>query len=218
MLDGYVSEKEQLETMRKWWNENGKFLLIAIIIGLAVGFAWKYWRGMQVRYAENAAQIYQSVLDANTQNNTVTAQGGAKILMQHYSSSPYASLAALLSAKDFVLANNLPMALSDLQWVVDHSEQKRLQQIARLSSARILLSQHKPQLAMTQLNTVNDKTFMPMIEWIKGDIYTAENDAKNADAAYLKAKDAFAGFPPAQNLLTQELAQPVNSPTKARTP
>lgn len=207
MLDGYVSEKEQLESIKKWWDENGKLLAIAILIGLSVGFAWKYWKGLQLRYAENAAMVYQSVLNADTQNNAETVQGGAKILMQDYSRSPYASLAALLAAKNAVAKNDLNSALTNLQWVLDHGKQNRLLEVARLSSARILLSQKKPQLAMAQLNIVSDKHFEPLVDWVKGDIFTAEGDVKNAQASYLKAKNTFSDFPPAQNLLNQELAQ-----------
>lgn len=206
MLDGYISEKEQLESLRKWWNEHGKLIAIAIVIGLCGGFLWKYWRNVEVRYAENAAMLYQSVLNADAKNDTVTAQGGAKILMERYTHSPYASMAALLSAKESIVKNDLSAALTDLQWVIHHSKQKRLQQMARLDAARILLSQQKPALAMQQLKTVDDKSFQPLIDWVTGDINAAEGNKIAADTAYRKAKNAFADFPPAQQLMTRELA------------
>src|SRR3990167_11172787 len=102
MLDGYVSEKEQLESIRKWWHSNGKFILIAVVVGLSLGFGWKYWHQLQLRRDENAAMIYQSIIQADSQNNMKTAQGCAKLLMNQFPKTPYASLAALLSSKELV--------------------------------------------------------------------------------------------------------------------
>ncbi|MCX7120486.1 MAG: tetratricopeptide repeat protein [Gammaproteobacteria bacterium] len=206
MLDGYVSEKEQIESIRKWWRANGKFLIIAIILGLGIGFAFRYWHTLKIRRETQASAIYQSVLDADTQNKITTAQGGAEILIKEFSSSPYAALGALLFAKEAVAQNNLPAALVKLQWVIDHADQKRLQQIARLNSARILLSQGKAADALAQLKTVNDKSFMPAIDWVKGDIYKQEGNAAKATEHYTKAKTALMGFDAAEALLTQQLA------------
>lgn len=208
MLDGYVSEKEQIESIRKWWHSNGKFIVIAVIIGLGLGFSWKYWHQLQLRRTENAAMIYQSVIQADSQNNVKTAQGGAKLLMDQFPKTPYASLAALLSAKESVAQTNYADALTQLNWVIAHSNQPRLQQIARISAARVLLSQNQPKAALKIVSVVNDEYFAPLIAWVKGDIYAQQGDAKNAQKNYAIAKNAFGQFPPAANLLNQLLAQP----------
>ncbi|MCX7126172.1 MAG: tetratricopeptide repeat protein, partial [Gammaproteobacteria bacterium] len=202
------SEKEQIESVRKWWRENGKFLVIAIALGLAIGFGWRHWQAFQKNRTENASMIYQSVLVADSKNNTTTAQGGAVILMKEFSSTPYATLGALVFAKEAVAQNDLPAALSKLQWVIDHGDQKKLQQIARINSARILLSQGKTVDALTQLKVVNDKNFDPAIDWVKGDVYKQEGNTAKAKEYYTKAKTALTDFPPAANLLNLQLAQP----------
>lgn len=207
MLDGYVSEKEQLAVMRKWWRENGKFLMIAIAIGLAIGFGWRYWRTFSMRRAENASVVYQSVLQADSQNKIATVQGGVTILMNDFSSSPYASLAALLSAKKAVAQNALSAALTKLQWVIKNSDQKSLKQIARINAARILLSQKNTAAAINELKIVNDKSFLPLIHWVKGDIEAQLGNAVAAKHEYTEAKTALAEFPPANDLLKQQLAQ-----------
>lgn len=208
MLDGYVSEKEQIEAIQKWWRENGKFLMVAIIIGLAIGFGWRYWHKVEMHRAEKASVIYQSLLQADTQNKTSTVEGGAKLLMNDFSSTPYASLAALLSAKEAVTQNQLPVALTQLQWVISNGKQKRLKQIARINAARILLAQKNPTAAMNMLKVVDDKSFAPLIAWVKGDIATQQGDSKAADKYYTDAKKGLDGFAPAEKLLSQRLAQP----------
>lgn len=209
MLDGYVSEKEQIESIKKWWQENGKFLLIAIVIGLAIGWGWRYWHTFQKTRAENAAMIYQSILQADSQNKIETVQGGVKILMEDFSSSPYASLAALLYAKEAVAKNQLPDALQKLQWVIKESNEKRLKQLARIYAARVLLAQNNSAAAMNELKIVDDANFDPLINWVKGDIYVKEGNAKKAQEYYTEAKNALAGFSPAVDFMDKQIAQPI---------
>ena len=206
MLDGYVSEKEQIESIRKWWSANGKFLIVAIIAGLAIGFGWRYFHGYQIRRAEQASVIYQSVLQADVQNKIPTAQGGTEILIKDFSHSPYASLSALIYAKEAVSQNDLSAALTKLQWVIDHGNVKSLKQIARINAARILLSQGKTAAASAQLKGVDDKQFQPVIDWVQGDIDSKEGNIEKAKVDYNAAKKGLAEFPPAEGLLTQQLA------------
>lgn len=211
MLDGYVSEKEQLESMRKWWDENGKFLLIAVVLGLGIGFGWRYWHKFELRRDEAAAMVYQNILQAEAQGDTTTVDGGAKVLMKSFSGSPYASLGALISAKNAIAANKLSGALSIDEWVIKHSDQKRLQQMARISAARIFLAQKNPTQAMNELKIVEDKNFEPLIQWVKGDIDTQEGNAEEATKNYTDAKDALAEFPSAVNFMDKQIAQTIRS-------
>ena len=206
MLDGYTSDKEQVESIRKWWDESGKGIVLAIVLGLAIGFGWKYWHQLQIRRAENASVVYQSVLQADMQNHLSKAQGGATILMTRFSGTPYASLAGLLFAKEAVAQNNLPLALSKLEWVISHSHSPQLKQIAQLSAARILLSQGNTTAALAQLKTLSSKQFQPAEDWIKGDIYSKEGDVKKAKAHYQSAQSALQGFSEADAALTAQLA------------
>lgn len=206
MLDGYVSDREQIESIKKWWNDSGKHIVLAVVIGLALGLAWKYWHRILIRRSENASIIYQSVLQADQQNNFSTAQGGITMLMTHYTSTPYASLGALVFAKEAVSQNHLSLALTKIQWAIEHSRESRIKEIAQIYAARILLSQGKTQDALSQLKIVNDKQFQPVVNWVKGDIYSKEGNIQQATMHYDEAKKSFSDFPPAKTLLTEQLA------------
>lgn len=209
MLDGYVSEKEQLEAIRKWWNENGKYIAIAVVIGLMVGLGWRYLNIFEKRRAENAGMVYASILQAEAKKDDTTVLGGTQILMNRFSGTPYAALSALLSARINVNQKKFDAALTQLQWVVKHSDEKRLQQIARINAARILLQQNEPKAALVEVSVVEDKAFLPMIDWVKGDIYAKIHNAEKARAHYRDAKAALSEFPPVVNFLNKKIAQPI---------
>lgn len=209
-MDGYVSDKEQIESIKKWWKEQGKYVAVAVIIGLGIGFGWRYWHQLQDRRAQNASMIYQSVLQADGAKQSVTVEGGANILMTQFSSSPYASLAAMIWAKEAVLTKKYDIALAKLQWVIDHSKVTQLKDIALISSARIFLEQGNADQALSYLDRVKGTNFAPLVEWVKGDAYRRKGDATQSYAAYQKAKEALQSVPPADAVLNMNLAQPVN--------
>ncbi len=208
MSDTYISDKEQIESMKKWWSEQGKFIAMAIVIGLLIGFGWRYWNQMQERRSESAAMIYQSVLQADKAKQSVTVVGGAKILMKDFANTPYATLAALIWAKEAVLVKKYDLALSKLQWVIKHAKVDRFKQVAHISAARILLEQGKSKAALAQLNAVKTKNFAPLVDWVKGDLYRQTGNAVLAKKYYQEAKGVLQAVPPATALMNMNLAQP----------
>jgi len=209
MSDGYTSDKEQVESMKRWWKEQGKYIAMAIVVGLLIGFGWRYWHQLQARRMENASAIYQTVLQADKNKQSITVVGGAKILMKDYASTPYASLAAMIWAKEAVLVKKYPLALEKLQWVIKHSRVERFKQIAHISAARILLELGKSKEALAELQAVKTKSFVPLVDWVKGDAYRQEGNAALSRKYYQDAKTALQGMPPAAALMNMNLAQPV---------
>lgn len=209
MLDGYVSEKEQIDAIRKWWRDNGKLTITAIFFGLLVGFGWRYWHTLEIRRAENASVVYQSVLMADSKKDYASAKSSTALLTKDFANSPYTSLAAMIVAKEAVEQNDLQTASTQLQWVIDHGNPARLQDIARLSLSRILVSENKTDVALATLKGIKDKSFLPLVNWVKGDVYTKEGNAKEAQSHYTAAKNALSEFPPAVKLLNQAIAQPI---------
>ena len=128
--------------------------------------------------------------------------------MKDFSNTPYASLAAMIWAKEAVLVKKYDLALSKLQWVIKHSRVNRLKQIAHISSARILLEQGKSKAALRQLNAVDTKDFAPLVDWVKGDMYRQVGKPALSKKFYQEAKNALASVPPAVALMNMNLAQP----------
>ena len=39
-----LSEKEQLEQMRAWWADNGRFVIGGVLLGVAALVGWNQWQ------------------------------------------------------------------------------------------------------------------------------------------------------------------------------
>ncbi|MDH5214803.1 MAG: tetratricopeptide repeat protein, partial [Gammaproteobacteria bacterium] len=57
-----LSEKEQLEAMRTWWNENGRYVISGIVLGVAMLAGWNYWQSSQQTAQREGSALYETLL------------------------------------------------------------------------------------------------------------------------------------------------------------
>lgn len=97
----------------------------------------------------------------------------------------YADAAHLLLAKLSVLKNKNAEALAQLDAV--SSKMPAFKQIALLRKARLLLEEKSYDKALSTLSSVTDSAYIPLMQEIKGDIYSATGKNQLATAAYQEA-------------------------------
>lgn len=187
----YMTDKEQIQKIKEWWNEQGKWLAIAIAIGLALGFGWRYWQAYKHQRSEKAATLYQTMLNAEALNKAGVVTQYVEQLQAHYSHSPYTALAVFSAAKDDVTNKKYQAALTKYIWIEGHNTTSSFRQIARIRAARVFIAMKKYDEAMQQLAVTTNKYFEPMIENVKGDIYQAKGNKDAAMKAYQKAKEGY---------------------------
>ncbi|MCH9643395.1 MAG: tetratricopeptide repeat protein [Gammaproteobacteria bacterium] len=205
-MNDYMTEKEQLAQIKEWWQRSGKWLAVAVLVGLAIGFGYRYWKSYEVRQDEVASQLYQMVAVAQFKKQAGVAQQYVKQLQASHASSPYTAFAVLSLAQQQVNGKQYQQASQNLNWVVEYTPVKSLKQLARIRAAKILLSTKQYKKALKMLAYVDDKTFLPMIENVQGDIYRVTGDSKKADALYHKAKLGYAALEVANPIMLMQLS------------
>lgn len=180
----YSSDQEQIQVIKDFWKEYGTTILVAICIFLAANFGWRYWHNYKSQYTARASLAYTEMLSAREQHKAEEFNLFANRLLQDYTRSPYATFAALMLAKEAVDKNNFDSAITQLNWVIDHSKNASLRQIARLREARILLFTKKFQPALEMLAHVENNAFIPAVDEVKGDVLLAMNKQPEAIQAY----------------------------------
>jgi predicted negative regulator of RcsB-dependent stress response len=188
-MNVYVSDEEQLQKIKDWWKKYGNSVIIVVVAVIVLSFGLRYWQRYKTHNAQQASVIYEQMLLADAAKQPENFKLFAQHLMDGYSSSPYASFAAMLLARNAVSANDLPKAEQNLQWAIDHAKNRDLRQIARIRAARVLIAENQLDQALALLQKVDDKAYEPIIGEVKGDIYLAKNDKKAALEEY---KNAFA--------------------------
>lgn len=204
-MEGYVSEQEQVEALKKWWKENGKAVLAGVVLGLGILFGGRAWIDYRHTQAEKASGQYAELMAAKERgDNAVAVQKGEEIL-KDYSSTPYATLAALALAEVKLAQGDTAAARTQLQWVADNAKQAGIKHVAQLRLGRVLISEGNPDAALALVPMGDTEGFAAAYEELKGDAYVVKGDIAQARAAYQKALDALEPTAPNRALLQMKL-------------
>jgi len=186
-LDGYETEQEQIETLRKWWNENGKALIIGVVVGLGGLFGYRGWLDHVTAQAEAAADLHAGVLVALERAQPATVITESARLRDEYGSTPYAALATLAEARAQLDAGDTQAAQTSLEWVVAQAGQEEVVAVARLRLARVLIDQGDIPAAQGQLDALPGELFKAQVAEIRGDLLRDQGQAEAARTAYREA-------------------------------
>jgi predicted negative regulator of RcsB-dependent stress response len=196
------TEEQQIAQLKKWWSENATSIIVGVAIGLAGVFGSKAWIGYQQGLSERAATIYTVMMQGLDEGNRQRVSERADTLITQYSSTPYASLAALALAKMQSQDGDLDAAGSQLQWVLDNGKVDVVNDTARLRLARVLIAQQRLDEAEVLLGQPRSTTaFDNLYGEVAGDVHSARGDAAGASESYQRALAATPANNPGYQLL-----------------
>lgn len=185
-MDAYISDNEQVEVIRKWWRENGKSLLLGLVIGIVGLAGYRYWDDSRGVRAESASINYEELLGLINKKSVDDARKAGQIILDNYADTTYARLAALSLAKLELGDGKLDAAKGRLQWVLDHAGPDQLASLARSRLAQITLGEGKPDAAWTLLEQ-GGLTKGDGFAELRADILAARGKVDEAAALYQKA-------------------------------
>jgi predicted negative regulator of RcsB-dependent stress response len=195
VVESYRTEEEQVEALRKWWQENSKSIFAAIALALAASFGWQSWQDHRSTQAESASAVYQDMLDAV--NVLTAAPAGAEqaatvrhlagTLKTDYPGSTYAQFAALHLAKMAVAENDLDTAEEELRWVLTTGPAQEIKQLTQLRLARVKAAQGDTTTALAILETEDSGSYAASYAEVEGDVYMQLGESDQARAAYERA-------------------------------
>lgn len=186
-------EQEQLEELKAWWKLHGN-LVTAVIVALAlVVLAWQGWNWWQRKQSGDAAALYVGVQRAAAQNDAKRTRDLAGELIEKYSTTTYAPMAAMVSSRTQVDAGDLKNARVQLQWAVDNAKDDALRDLARLRLAVVMLDEKAYDDALKLLAAEPaSPSFASRYNELRGDVLAMQGKHAEAKAAYAAALDKLA--------------------------
>ena len=186
-MSDYKTDEEQAEALKKWWKENGKFIIAGVVIGLSAIFGFRGYNNHVAQEAEAASILYQQMLVASRSNDSENVGVYANRIIEGYESSSYATFAKLMLAKLAAETNDLDLAETHLRWVLDNNSQAEYKHVARLRLARVLIAADKLDMATKTLDVSEAGKFFARYEELRGDIFVKQEKLTEARLAYQKA-------------------------------
>ncbi|MCB1693329.1 MAG: tetratricopeptide repeat protein [Pseudomonadales bacterium] len=194
-----ASEEEQLEALKHWWDENGKSLLIGVVLALAAVFGYQAWQNNRQETGEAASAIYEDLLDAVVTNSPFeevdpdklsTGKFLANRLKEEHPDTSYAHFAALFLAKIAIDEGKPEDAEKEIQWSLDHGLDESLVPIAKIRLAKVKLAEGKKEEALAALGGIEGEAYRASYEEVAGDIHYALGETELAREAYQRAVNA----------------------------
>ncbi|NIP72977.1 MAG: tetratricopeptide repeat protein [Gammaproteobacteria bacterium] len=190
-MDIYASDEEKVEALKKWWKENGRSLIVGVVLGLAAVFGWRGWVQHQHDQAEQASVLYSEAMAAVERQDAEAALQRIQVVRQQFPDSAYAAFAALAAARLEVAGGDTEAAMGHLRWALDHAPLEAVAHVARLRLARVLLAEDAATAALDLVSDVGaEGAFLAEYEELRGDAYRVRGQADKARAAYENALSA----------------------------
>lgn len=190
----YETEEQQLEAIKKWWKENSSMVVTGIAVGVASIFGWQYYQAESVKHTEQASVLYEQVLVLSANPSKINDQiARANQLEADFSDTPYASLSALIVAKQQLAAGQIEKAQKQYRWVIENAKQDELKYLAKIRLSRLLLTNEQQDQAIALLSESYPESFTAMVLELKGDVLSTLGKKSEARAAYIEALAKAAG-------------------------
>ena len=201
-----LSEDEQLIVMKAWWQKYRGYVLIGLVAGLAIFFAWRTWEGKITNERLAASIGYQGVLENLATNNYEIAAENAQAQIQTQAVMPYELMNQLLIARIDVQKQQFDAAIKNLQWVISNTgDDSYFNELASVRLARVYLAQGKAEEALKVLDSAEDKKYP---DWFlaKADASVALKRYADARTNYDKALTLYPPFGFQRQMITMQIA------------
>jgi predicted negative regulator of RcsB-dependent stress response len=197
-MDDYLSEREQAETLKRWFRDNWLWLVVAVALGLGIVYGRELWGDWRTRDSLEAAALYEQMAAALEKNERPLAFKLAGQIAADHARTPYADQAELLAARAHVEVGELDQAAKRLAKLATGARDEHLRVIAGVRLARVQLAQGQYDAALKTLDAASVPAVDARIAEVRGDVLLAKGDRTGALRAYEAALAAARAKPDLQ--------------------
>lgn len=198
-----LEEQEQIDTLKTWWKMYGNLVTGLVMAASLAVVGWQGWNWYQGGQSAKAAAIYGVLEQAAAAGDAQKVKAAAGELAEKFGRTAYASLGAMLAAKQSFDAGDLKTAKTQLIWVAENGKNEA-RDLARLRLAAVQLDEQAYDEALKQLDAVHAAAFDARFLEMKGDVLSAQGKKVEARTAYKSALDKMADKPSASRELLQQ--------------
>ncbi|MDP3876948.1 MAG: tetratricopeptide repeat protein [Methylobacter sp.] len=208
----YDTEEEQVEALKRWWQENGTSAIVGLVVGIVVILGWNYWQDHKKEQAAQASAAYSQLLKALDDDSkdgggrapTVGALGDAGAvaedkkdninkltghIQEQFKGSEYATYSSLMQAKLKTEQGDFDGAKQILKAIAAESN-KHLSNIAKIRLVRLMLATGEYEQGLQVINGVDAKaaaSYSANYDELVGDLYVALDRLDEARTSYQNA-------------------------------
>ena len=186
-MDEFLSEKEQIQYIREWWQENRSYILTALIIVIGGVTGNNAWKSSVIEKQLSASSLYESLAVEISENNLEAGEMISDQISEDYSDTVYYEKAKLAMAYFYMSQSRDEDAANSLRSILSKSSDSELSLIAEMRLAKIMLYQKKYQEVIDMLKGNIGHAFETKYSELLGDAYFGLEEFDKAEFAYMAA-------------------------------
>lgn len=186
-MDAYSTDDQTVESLRKWWAENGTWILAGLLLGSATLFGWRYWVEYRDQTYATASDAFEQVVAAARQGDVPRAEALVVEIGGLPLATPYSDLSRLAIAAAAADSGDLDGAQQQLRMLLDEGADEGIAHLARLRLARLQLAAGNLDEMTATLLVADPGPFAPFYAELRGDLALARGDREAAVTAYREA-------------------------------
>jgi predicted negative regulator of RcsB-dependent stress response len=186
-VDDLQSEKEQIDEMRAWWTEYGRYVIAGVVIAVGMLFGYNQYESSKLNAEVEASVLFETLAEHVNDGDLEDAEIVAVELVTDYANTAYAAQSRLAMARLYMDKNRDQDAADSLRELLEMRGNRELRNIGRVRLARVLLYQDKAQEAVDLLANEEDEAFAGLYADALGDAYAALGRIEAAADAYRTA-------------------------------
>lgn len=188
-MEVYSTEEQQVEAIKKYWQDNGTQIVVGAVLGLGGFIAWNQYVDSKVEAQEAASAAFDQFIE-QADAKDANMSGELQQFVDAHGDSGYTIFVHLISAKKAVEANDFEQALVDLNAAEAMTTDSSLKGLIATRVARVNIQLEQYDAALAALNTINNDGYKSRVAELKGDVYLAQGQADKARVEYQAAADA----------------------------
>jgi len=188
-VEVYSSENEQRDALVRFFADNGKALVIGVIIGIAALVGWRYWHNHQNDSMMESSASWQQVNTALTSDADQQRVGAAQKFADSNNNN-YGALTSMDLARFYAEKGDFTTAEQQLKKALTQTKEENLQSLINLRLARVQLQGKNVDGALQTLTAVKPEAWSALADDVRGDAQVIKGNNQAARDAYNKALKA----------------------------
>ncbi|KAA8995733.1 tetratricopeptide repeat protein [Affinibrenneria salicis] len=187
-MEVYTTENEQVDALRRFLAENGKALVVGVVLGIGALVGWRYWQSHQTNSMMTSSSAFEQTSSSLASGKPEGVSAAERFAVENKNN--YGVLTALELAHYYVEQNDLAKAGAQLQQAQAQTKDANLLALINLRLARLQLQEKNADAALKTLETVTLPGWSAMASEVRGDALLSKGDNKAAREAYTAGLDA----------------------------
>lgn len=176
-------EQLQIDEIKQWWKENGKVIILAVILAIAGVFGWRYWQSYQLTKVHQSSANFSQILAATEANPTADNPQLTQFIQEN-PDNIYATFLLLDKAKSLVDAKQWEKAAATLSQALSNTKDAALSSLISLRLANVQTQLKQFDSAIATLNKVSEQAWQGRKSMLLGEIYYAMGKKEEAKKAF----------------------------------